>query len=636
MDILISDNWLREFLITKATPKQIEKYISLCGPSIEKVEKIGSDFVYHVEITTNRIDTVGIYGFARECAAILPRFGISAKLKKQNTKKPQTVGNKLPFTIINKEKLVYRAMGVVLSDIKNRQTPEWMKKRLEVSGLRSLNALVDVTNYIMLELGQPSHAFDYDKIKNAKFVIRESSKGEKVTSFDGKTYSLPGGDIVFDDGDGEIIDLPGIIGTKNSVVDGNTKRIFFFIDNNDPVRIRNTSMTLGIRTVAAMINEKGVDPMLSEDALLRGIELYKNICKVKVDSKIYDEYLVKPKVTKIDLVDEFINKRLGIAIAKDDITKYLTSLGFGCLWKGNRLSVTVPSFRLNDVKIPEDIVEEVARIYGYHNLPSNLMEGKIPDPLFKSGLPFEWKIKNILKALGGNEMFTLSLVSDKLTDNKSSLELKNPLGSDTKYLRNNLKNSLLEAVQSNKGQYDNIFLYELSNVYIPKKDELPEEKLTLGMVFDGYRYTSVKGIIETFLSKELKIEFEIEMESNYKIFNINAGKAILGYFEIMDDGKIVIELYVPELLSLEKDYISFDPISKHPPQIEDLTITQKAGFLYKDIVAKILKSDKRVNRIEYVGKYKDNITLKIYYLDENKTLEDGEIEEIRKKILKSL
>ncbi len=638
MDIIISDKWLREYLETKATPKQIAEYVSLCGPSIEKLEEKDEDILYHVEITTNRIDCAGVYGFAREVSAILPRFGISAKLKPFSPDKNVPSTDNLPFTIVGNSKLVKRTMGVVLTNIKNWKTPEWIEKRLNNCGVRSLNAVVDITNYVMLETGHPSHVFDYDKIKNKKFIIRESKKGEHVTSFDGKTYTLIGGDIVFDDGDGEIIDLPGIIGTKNSVVGKDTKRVFFFVDNNDHTHIRKSSMTYAIRTMAATINEKGIDPELSEIAIFRGIELFREVCKAEVASKVFDDYKFPYKTKRIETDKTFIDKKLGISIPKEDIGKYLTSLFFQPKWTKDKLSVSVPSFRSNDINIPEDLVEEIARIYGYHNLPSELMSGILPEPIHNNVFEWEWKIKILLKSLGGCEVYTLSLVPyDFVYENtENSLKLRNPLGPDSEYLRTNLSHSLVEAVKNNNINYDKLFLFEMANIYVPIKNELPEEIMTLGIVFDGYKYTEVKGVLETLISNELKIDFCVSKTKIKNTYYIEVDGLCVGHITIQDDGLIVSEIAVDDILSFAKEFKSFKNIPKHPPQIEDMTVKIPQGVEVGKVIGNIRSASNLISEVELKDIYNDSYTFRISYQHPDKTLTDKEVEEIRKEMLSKL
>ena len=636
MDIIISDKWLREYLETKATPQKISECVSLCGPSIERLERIGDDYLYHAEITTNRIDSIGVYGFAREVSAILPRFNIKAKLKPYKLNRNFKTLDKLPFTIISDEKLVGRTMGVVLTNIKNWKTPDWMQKRLDASGVRSLNAVVDITNYVMLETGHPCHAFDYDKIKDKKFIVRESIKGEKITTFDGKTYTLTGGDIVFDNGSGDIIDLPGIMGTKNSVVDLDTKRVFFFIDNNNPSRIRKTSMELGIRTLAASINEKGVDPELGEWAILRGIELYQDICKADVASKVFDIY-PKPYKTKFIRINKTsIDRLLGVIISKSDISGFLSALGFKSGWVGDILTASVPSFRANDVGIPEDLIEEIARIYGYHNIPNKLMDGALPASSDQSIFNLEWFIKNILKALGGTEVYTLSLVPGTFKKNIKPLKIKNPLGTDTEYLRTDLVQSLTEALKGNRGNYEKLFIFEIANIYLPVVKNLPDEKMILGMCFDGYKYVEVKGVLETLIGNELHIDIEMSADKINDTILIRADDTVLGYLRGQEDGIYTSELDIGKLVKQFREFRSFIPIPKNPPQIEDLTIKIPSGTEVGNVMRIIKSSDEQVSEIEFKDRFKDSYTFRISYQNINKTLNDSEVAKIRALITRVL
>ena len=290
MDIKILDSHLREYLHTKAKPFDIAKAMSLSSASIERVEPMGDDFLYSVEVTTNRPDMVSVYGLAREAAAVLPSFGFDATLKKLELPEvKRETKESAPMTVVNDETLVKRIMGVVL-EVRMGKSPAYITKRLEAAGIRSLNNIIDVTNYVMLEIGHPCHAFDYDRLTTHKLIIRPSKKGEKLVTLDKKEHTLAGGDIVADDGANQIVDLLGIMGTANSVVTDQTKRVLFFFDNNDPWKIRKTSMGLAIRTDAAALNEKGIDPELAQTALLRGVQLYKEVAHAKVASDVIDIY----------------------------------------------------------------------------------------------------------------------------------------------------------------------------------------------------------------------------------------------------------------------------------------------------------------------------------------------------------
>lgn len=647
MNIQILDSWLREHLETNAKPADIARCMSLCGPSFEKTEKVTvngkTDYLYDIEVTTNRVDSMCVMGIAREALVILPEFGFKAKLKNVDYYKGSGSSDKYKIEINDAHDLTHRIMAVVLEVEELGTSPKWMQERITHSGMRPLNAAVDITNYVMLETGHPSHVFDYDLVQ-PKMSFREAKKGEKIVSLDNKEYTLSGGDIVITDSSGKIIDLPGIIGTKNSVVNKSTKRILFFLDNNNAIKIRKSSMTTGIRTMAATLNEKGVDPELSKLALERGVELMQKILNAKVSSKIYDIYpkAYKPKTVKVE--HDFIESRLGIEIKDSQINRILTSLGM-IIKKAdkNTYVATIPSFRSNDISIPEDIVEEIARIYGYHNIPSILMTGSIPDPLPDSTFGFEYKIKTILKGLTAHEVMTYSMVAKDQTE-RGSLKIKNPLGADGAYMRISLMPSLIAAARSNESS-KNYHLFEMANVYIPKKNDLPDEILTLSGIFSkDTSYRDAKGIVE-FLLNELGIKWEEKPGNSRKYranhhLNIFSHKTKIGDFGVTKDGWIYYEFGINELYKVHSDVKKYKAISKYPPQIEDVTMSIPEDVVIGDVIREIKRSDKLIFDAYLHDLYENPegtfYTIRVSYQNKEKTLTNDEVRDIREKMLDNL
>ena len=302
MNIKITHNWLLEYLETDATPQEIQKYLSLSGPSVESVTKVGNDYVYDIEVTSNRIDMASVFGIAQETQAILPQFGKKAKLLFNplnsyrfpvilaSPVKSGTRPESLLKIKISDKKLCSRFTAIILDNIKISPSPEFISKRLQLCGIKSINNVVDISNYLMLSLGQPVHVFDYDKIGKATMILRESKKGEKITTLDKKEIILPGGDIVIEDGGGKIIDLCGIMGGLNSAVNEKTKKIILFVQTYNPQKIRRTSMLSGQRTVAATYFEKGLDEERVEPTTIYGVELLEKYAGAKMASQIYDIY----------------------------------------------------------------------------------------------------------------------------------------------------------------------------------------------------------------------------------------------------------------------------------------------------------------------------------------------------------
>lgn len=641
MDLLIPDSWLREFVKTDATNKEIAKYLSFCGPSVEKTTKTESGDVYSIEITTNRMDTASVYGTAREAIAILPRFKKKAKLAPIEIKNNYKFVNRVKYLNVNVDpKLCSRFTAVLIKNVKIAQSPQLIQERLTASGIRLINNIVDISNYIMLELGQPVHTFDYDKIKKKKMILRESKNGEKVITLDDKKFALPRGDIVIEDGDGRIIDLCGIMGGKLSSVDAYTKNVLLFVQTYDPAHIRKTSMALAQRTMAASLFEKGIDSEFVKTGILRAIDMFIKLTKGSPEKEILDIYPnpYKQKVIKITL--DQINKKLGIEISKIDISKILTLLNFTISWSKNELQVVVPSFRASDINIPEDITEEIARIYGYQNLPSVIMSGIIPDKPLETPFDFENKAKDILKGYGGVEVYTLSLVSKQNTE-AESLKLTNPLGSDSEYLRTSLMNSLIEAAKENIGEKEAFHLFEIANIYIPKTNNLPEEKMILAGIFANTKFRNAKGIVESLLNElNIKAEFAQEELKGFRPgqrIQINAGSKSIGQFGNLENNNYTYYEFGMQTLSRASQNLKkYIPIPQNPPQIEDLTLTFPPKTRIGEVMTSIQSINRLIENIELKDIYKDSYTFRIWYQDPEKTLTNEDVEKIRNQILQKI
>ncbi len=652
MDIKIVDSHLREHLETNAKPMDIAKALSLTSASIENVMPFGkNDFVYSVEITTNRVDMASVIGLAREASVVLPYFGFHAKLlplkmvnvksKTNQTNSGQTKENP-PLHITVDQTLVRRICGIIL-DVKRKESPQYIKERLEASGIRSLNNLVDITNYVMLEVGHPCHVFDYDRLKNNTLVIRASKKGEKIVTLDRKEHVLPGGDIVADNGEGEIIDLLGIMGTANSVVTDKTKRILFFFDNNDPWRMRKTSMGLGIRTDAAALNEKGVDPELAMVGLERGVSLYKQVADGEVVSEVIDLYYKRPQSKTITVTMSEVNALIGVEVSQDKADKILTALGFSVQKDSSSLLVGVPSWREGDVIIPEDVIEEIARIYGYHNIPTSLPPFSSHSFYHQSDNQFFWeqKIKDSCKYWGLTEVYTYSMVSETLFEGplKDAITLKNPLDTDHVYMRQTLTPSMLQVLADNKGR-EEIRIFEIANIYKKsKQSKLPSETRSISFVLKGHMgtFAHAKGIIEQ-LFHELGIENEVFTDSD--LGGIGASILLadkhLGTIEVMENDLVTAELDFEMLLKYATAKKVYTPLSKYPPITEDIAFILDETIKTGDIIDTIQSIDTLIVNVALLDAYERSRTFHIVYQDKQRNLTTGEIGEIHKKIIETI
>ena len=591
MNIKITHNWLLEYLDTKATPEEIQKYLSLCGPSVESITKSGDDYIYDIEVTSNRIDTASVIGIAREANVILNRFGINSKLKNVIIPKPTNLKKLLPLKITDDEKLCFRVVSVVMDNVITKNSPQYIKDRLEAIGIRSLNNIIDITNYVMIEYGHPTHVMDYDRIKTGKLIIRRAKKGETSVTLDGKKHNLSEQDVIADDGTGRIVDLLGIMGCENSVVTPDTKRVILFIESNNPHVIRNTSMKLGIRTVAATYDDKQVDSELTGIALNRLIQLFEELAEAKIASKLIDIYHEPKKNKSVSIEESDIGKLMGIKIPKKESVEILSNLGFKLLSDKNQtLMFQVPSYRSHDIDIKEDLIEEVARVYGYQNIPSVLQpavyveQPKEMEDLFI----FQNKIKLFLKHLGLNEVINYSMISKNMKENK--------------------------------GRRETLKLFEIGKIYIPVETghapSLPTETYRLGIAVNT-DYADFKGIVEA-VYRELNIV-------------VGAGRD-LPFPEIIEKlGIFTTEIDLQFLIDNSQLVPKYIPI--HPYAIIKLDKTFEIGpeNNYEKITEKARKS-KLLQKIEVVTLYENKLTLRFYDSSPDRNITEEEAKKELEKI----
>jgi phenylalanyl-tRNA synthetase beta chain len=642
MNILVPVQWLKDHVKTTASPEEMQRLLSLSGPSVERIHEEKNDKVMEIEVTTNRMDTASIRGIAREAAVILKQAGKGALLQPIATYQPKTGEvisnpNHFPIHIKNDPKLCSRVTCVVLN-VKKKNSPTWMKERLEQVGIRSLNNLIDVTNYVMTELGQPAHAFDADRLGNT-MIIREAKKGETLVTLDDKEHTMIGGEIVVDNGKGELTDLIGIMGTANSVVTDDTTRILFFIEHSDPMHIRKASMGHAIRTNAAQLNEKMIDPNLVMEALLRGISLYQEVAEAVVASPILDLYPDPIKPHTIHLPFAKTETYLGLKLPTHQQTQILKDLGCDVAEGKEGLRVTVLTLR-PDLEIPVDLVEEIARIYGYHNLPSALMDTPIPT-IYPEDTDFalEHRVKQFLANIGWQEVYTYSAVSETLALQSGAsldqhLKLQNPLNDDHVYLRRTLVPSHLEVIQSNT-HLKQLSIFELANVYLPKAKDLPEESLRLTLT-STKPMREVKGDVEAlfdqlYIPKD-SIRFKQDGDTHAEVW---VGKTMVGSLIAEPVRKVTIAGFAwKQLLKVAQTHPTYQPISQYSPIIEDMTFTISERVHIGDIVKSMKTLDPLVQSVEVKSVFNQNVSFTVKYHSKTKQVATEDVEPVRGKLKK--
>ncbi len=639
MNIKILDSWLKQYVKTKATPEKIAELLSLSSVSVERIEKYDDDFVYDLEVTTNRPDLMSVVGIARETATVLEQNGIEARFILPKLAKPQTPKKDL-IEMKNDPKLVNRLLAVVM-DVRVGESPKEIRQRLEASGTRSLNNVIDVTNYVMKTIGHPTHVFDFDRLNTKTLIIQEAVKGEVIETLDDKNYSLSGGEIVAVNDSNEIVDLLGIMGLKNSVVTDKTKRILYFINNDKPKKIRKASMSLGIRTEAAVVNEKDVDAETAYEALLLGIKLFQEVADGQIASEIIDIYPNKVEKHSVEVSLEKINKIIGIEIDPAKTLKALSNLGFKTQIAHGKIKVEVPSFRAADIKIEEDLIEEIARIHGYHNLPSILPpQTEIIPHKFDNPFYWEQRVKTAMKYWGFTEAYTYSMVSEGLFEGplEDAVEIANPLSEELVYMRKTLVPSLLNVSLENKKK-EKIKIFEIANVYNKRVKDLPEEIMTFAGVIkkEKVSFFEVKGIIEQ-LSQDLGIK-ELIFKQSEKSGNgssVYVGNEYIGEIEILDSNLIDFELNFESLIkhaTLKKQY---KPLAKFPPIIEDLSFNVDKNTETQALINEIKKQSELIVEVSLLDQHEKSRTFHIYYQHPQRNLINEEISEVRKNIISSL
>ncbi len=643
MNILIPHNWLLEHLETDANPQTIQRLVSLSGPSIERIYDREGESVYDIEVTTNRVDSMSVRGIAREAAVILQQAGVEAKLKPLSLPQPIVEQTRLPLPkITNDERFCKRILCVILQDVQHTPTPDWMAKRLRQIEQNVHDSVIDITNYVTHELGHPCHAFDYDKMMalGGEIIVKEAAAGKKFITLDKMTYETKGGEIVFENAAGDIIDLPAIKGTANSAVDGNTNNVLLWIESLDAKKVRTASMSHAIRTVAAQLNEKNVDPYLAEPTMLLGIQLYRQLCSAKVASELYDAFPQPPKSSTVKVSLAKIETYLGISLPAEQIVAILTALECQTSIDDGQVAVTPPSFR-SDLQIGVDIIEEIARIYGYHNLPSTLMQSAIPTNR-QPGTNFilEERMKRFLGAHGAQELYTYSMVSETLALQDSfSLEdhvrLSNPLTDDRIYLRRSLIPSLRQAVA--EAAKPNLVVFELANVYHPRPKDLPTEELHLTILSAGdYRQlrATTESMLATLHISNLTIETESPGSQNAQltITKTDGEKCILG--NVTTNGKhIAFDFLWSKILEVASTHPNYTPLPKAAPLTEDLTFTLPANTTIGPLITGMKSVSPIIHSIALGDQFKQNYTFHFTYLDVENSMSSELVAPVRAKIV---
>ncbi len=604
---------------------------------------------------THRPDLWGHLGLARELAAI---WQVPLNLPKTPAIKVDAKEVALKVNLKDKTK-AKRYLGVVISGLKVGPSPKWLRQTLTCLGVRPINNIVDVTNYVLLEMGQPLHAFDLNKLNSPEIVVRNAKEEETIITLDGVTRQLNKDMLVIADKKKPLA-IAGVMGSSNSEVDNSTTSIVLESANFEAINIRQISAKLGLRTEASMRFEKSLDPVLAEAALNRVVQLIKEIVPTaKVVSKVVDEYPKPVEIKPIVLSLPWLWRRLGADIGKSEVVDILSRLEFKIEDKGNDLIVTPPSFRATrDITIAEDLVEEVARIYGYGNLPKILPKFPISPPLIDPKQELRWKIRDLLKSLGWNETMSYSFAGEKDYHGslkESRLELDNPIDIKQPHLRQKLVYNTIVQVVDNLRRSDKselIKMYEIGRVFnykdkINDVEELQSNHLVLfgvggpGQVYEDV-FEELKGVVKEIFNLVKWAEcpnWQDKEEGQHRGFEIYSDSKLLamgGSFPEKDRLMVFCEIDL-DLFPIEPALALYKKIPVYPAIDRDITFSIEGyptKVNWQKIYDILIKSDELIVSIEYLDYHqpKNALTLRLVLRSQTKTLTSKEADEMENKV----
>lgn len=639
-------------------------------PGDDAVEALGlHDTVFEYEITSNRVDCYGIMGIAREAAATF---------KKKYVAPDESVkgcgGNAADYISveIKDTDLCSRYCARVVKNVKIGPSPKWMQRRLSSNGIRPINNLVDITNYVMLEYGQPMHAFDYNTIAGKKIVVRRAKDGDVFTTLDGQERKLDSEVLMICDGEKEVA-IAGIMGGENSMITSDVDTVLFEAATFNGPNIRKSAKRIGLRTDASGVFEKGLDPVNAEAAINRACHLIEEIgCGEVVDGMVDVKNPIKPLVRLPFMPDKY-NALLGTDVKKDQMLEIFKALEIQ--YDAAKNELVCPSFR-QDLLGQADIAEEVARFFGYDKIPETLPKGEATTGKLSYKLRIEEIARSVAEYCGFSQGMTYSFESPKVFDKlcldeddvlRNAIKISNPLGEDFSIMRTLPLNGMLTSLSTNYNRRNkDVKLYELANVYIPKSlplTELPDERMqfTLGFYGEGDFFT-MKGVVEEFLEHVGmfgKITYDPNSGKKFlhpgRQANVVYGGKVLGYLgevhpEVCDNYDIGTKAYVavleiPEILPFTTFDRKYEGIAKFPAVLRDISMlvpkTVLVGQL-EDVIrqrgGKILEETKLFDIYEgsQVKEGYKSVAFSLTFRDKEKTLEDNDITAAMKKILNGL
>lgn len=627
------------------------------------------DANFEYEVTSNRVDCFGVVGIAREAAATFRKPFVPPVIKEvgNEEKTEDYISVEVQAT-----DLCSRYVARVVKNIKLAPSPEWMQRRLAASGIRPINNIVDITNYVMEEYAQPMHAYDLDTIAGRKIIVKRAEEGETFQTLDGQERTLDSSILMICDGE-KSVGLAGIMGGENSKITDDVKTMLFEAACFDGTNIRLSGKKVGMRTDAQAKFEKGLDPNQTMEAMNRACQLIEELGAGEVVGGCVDVYPQKKEPITVSYDVDKINALLGIDVSEDEMCEYWRMVDL--IPNKEKKWVEVPTWR-QDVLRLADLAEEVARFYGYDKIPTTLPSGEAT----QGGVSYQTTIQNIarnvIESFGFSEGMTYSFESPKVFDKllvpkdselRKAIEISNPLGVDYSMMRTSPLNGMLTSLATNYNHRNkDVRLYELANVYLPKAlplTELPEERmqLCLGMYGKG-DFFDMKGCVEAIFEKlgvKEVVTYEPKEDKPFlhpgRRADISIGETGVGYLgeihpEVADNYHLGTKTYVAvldiEVLAKKADFdVKYKGVAKFPAVTRDLSLVMKKGVLAGQVEEVIRKSGGKlleayhlfdVYEGENVSADEKSLAYSIRFRAKDRTLEDKDITAVMDKILTKL
>lgn len=647
--------WLKEFVNISETPDSIAAKLPLTGLEVSVIENElnPKNPILEVDILPNRGDCQSVLGVAREVSAA---FNSKLKFKKAKVREVSKRTSSVLKVEMRDYKLCPRYMARVIENIKVKESPEWIKKRLIAYGIRPINNIVDVTNYFLIALGQPMHAFDLNKLQAIKgdlkqIIIRRANPEEKLVTLDGVERALEKEMLVIADSE-RAIALAGVMGGANTEVSDNTTSIILESAYFDSISISKTSKVTKLRTEASIRFEKGVDWNMVEEALDKAAALISelsggNVLYQKIDAK---DKIRRPKV--IELRHERVLKLLGVSIAPEISLKIIKKLGFKILKKDSKkIKVEIPSFRDHDIEREIDLIEEVARINGYNKIPVTISR------IGKSSIILDnhskiSHIKEILVGTGLFEIHTFSIVNPKDAQD-NAFKITNPLTYEESVLRTSIIPGILKVVSHNlRHQVDDIRIFEIGKIFIPGKEHQEKQLLSGAICYPNAAYFDIKGIMAVLLAEFTGDWEAIKVHDSLFHPNKSAGIFIkdtnetIGAFGLLHPEVLkkcdfsneifIFDIDLDKLLGLAK-IKTYKSLPKFPKIERDIAMFVPEGVNYKDIVSLIKETSGDIlESVRLFDIYKNSQAYRLSFRDKNATLTDEIVNEKVSYILTAL